>query len=261
MAQRNPEVSRGHWARYLAGYRTTASVPGIDRAGRAHGWDLVEHVFELDLSTTAALAECAAHLGVTLNSLIQCIWGVLLARYNDCDDVVFGTVVSGRPADLAGVEDIVGLFLQAMPVRVRPVAGRPFSQLAREVQTEALAAMPHHHFALAEMQAFPGIARPLLDHVLVFENYPLESGAAANGFEISNVRGFEQMHYDFSLVVHPRESLEVKYTFNANVIARGQVARMEGHFRAAAAAVLRDPEAPVDALRHRRRTEHTSGRT
>ena len=240
LATRDHEASRRFWAGYLAGYQQQASIPGLDIGGRARGWALEEHIFHFDKDATAALAALAAREGVTLNSVLQAVWGILLGDYNGLHDVVFGAVVSGRPAGLAGVEKMVGLFLQTIPVRVRFDRQQTFSELVRGVQTAALESVPHHHFPLAEMQMLSGTAHTLFDHVLVFENYPVGVSAAAPGFTVENVRGFEQMHYDFSIVVHPREELEIKFTFNANVAAREQMARMEGHFRAVIASVLGD---------------------
>lgn len=241
LAAHGQDASRRYWSEYLSGYDALASAPGLDAAGRARGCDLVEHVFHLDKDATATLAALAASRGVTLNSLFQAVWGVLLGAYNDTRDVVFGAVVSGRPPELAGVEGAVGLFLQTVPVRVRWNSEETLADLAAQVQREAGESAAHHHFPLPAIQTLSGARRTLFDHVLVFENYPIQAGGDFAGLDVSNVRGFEQMHYDFSVVVHPREEMEVKFTFNANALPREQAARMEGHLRTVASSLLRDP--------------------
>jgi non-ribosomal peptide synthetase component F len=189
---------------------------------------------------------------VTLNSLMQAVWAVLLASYNGSQDVVFGGIVSGRPPELAGVERMVGLFLQSIPVRVRLDRCRTFAELARQVQNDAATGEPHHHMPLSELQMLTGVRRTLFDHVVVFENYPFADGTSELGLDVGHVRAFEQMHFDFSIVIHPgtaaNPAIEVKFTFNSNVVDPAQVSRMEAHFRTAVAGVLRGGDVALSEL-------------
>ena len=73
----------------------------------------------LPVTTTAALRSLARLQQLTLNTLVQGAWGLLLSRYSGEEDVIFGTVVSGRPPDLAGVESMVGMFVNTQPARVK----------------------------------------------------------------------------------------------------------------------------------------------
>lgn len=248
LGRRDPEFSRQFWSTYLAGSPGPASAPGINLAGRERGYSLAEHIFLLDRGTTAALVAFAARHGLTMNCLLQTVWGVLLGSYNLGPDVVFGAVVSGRPPELPDVERMVGLFLQTIPIRICLEQEQTFLDLARRVQSAAIACEPHHHFPLAEMQMLTGVQRPLFDHVLVFENYPLAAGSLPMGWQIEDVRGFEQMHYDFSVVIHPGKQIEVKFTFNAHVLAREQCQRLEEHLSSILSGVLRFEQARLGDL-------------
>lgn len=252
LAGRDEAAARAYWSRLLAEAPPPSTIPGLDPAGRSRGHAMAEHPVSLEPETSAALAALATRLEVTLNSVIQAIWAVLLATYNDRAEVIFGAVVSGRPPELPEIERIVGLFLRTIPVRVAVDREQGFAALARAIADQAVASEPHHFLPLAEMQRLSGLRQTLFDHVLVFENYPQAAEAPDQGLRVDSVRAFEQMHYDFSLVIHPAtapgESTEIKFTFNRNVAAPTAIERIAAHLRALIAAVLAEPEAALSAF-------------
>src|SRR5262249_31093073 len=135
------------------------------------------------------------------------------------DDVVFGVTVSGRPAELPGVEGMVGLFINTLPVRLDlaqgPTAPRLLAWLA-EQQRDRVELRQHEHSPLVRVQAWSEVprGRALFESILAFENYPLDdsfrqAGAAPGGLRIEEVRGVEQPHYPLHLVAAPGESLRL----------------------------------------------------
>jgi amino acid adenylation domain-containing protein/non-ribosomal peptide synthase protein (TIGR01720 family) len=248
LGRRDHQASRAYWTKYLSDCPAATPVPDVELDRHHAGYVLGEHVFVFDAETSAALSQLAVRLQVTLNVLLQTLWAVLLARYNGTDDVLFGAVVSGRPPDLAGIERTVGLFLQSIPVRIRVAPTKPLSTLAQEVQAEAAASEPHHHFPLPELQMLSGVRRTLFNHLVVFENYPIGSELASSGLCIDDVHVYEQMHYDFSLVIHPAARIEVKFTCNRNVVFAPQLERLEAHLRTLVASVLRAPDSAAADL-------------
>src|SRR5262249_30653052 len=141
------------WRDYLAGYQGPAGIPQLGHGGNDEGYSLRELMVELDADVTVALRGVAVRAGVTFNTLMQCIWAIVLARYNDVPDVIFGMIVSGRPPDLACVEQMVGLCINALPVRIRMEPDRPFIGLLQSTQKAALESQSRHHLPLAEIQA------------------------------------------------------------------------------------------------------------
>jgi amino acid adenylation domain-containing protein/non-ribosomal peptide synthase protein (TIGR01720 family) len=241
LATRDGGAARRFWAARLADAPPPASIPGVDTAGRQAGYAMAEHAFTLDPSTTSALAGLAVRLGVTLNTVVQGLWAVLLGGFAGSDDVVFGAVASGRPSELPDMERMVGLFLQPLPVRARLTAGESFADLALRMQQDAGDSEPFQHLPLAEMQRLDGKRRTLFDHVLVFENYPLASDRGDGALRTGHLRAVEQMHYDYGVVVHPAERLEIKFTFNRHAVSAGEFVRIEAQLRRLAAAVLAAP--------------------
>ena len=188
-------------------------------------------------------------------TLVQTAWGILLARYSRTEDVIFGGIVSGRPAGLPGVEEMVGLFICAVPVRVRPRAGLSVAALAREVQEAALAAEPHHAHPTAEIQALTPLAGALFDHVVIVENYPVDRELAragppgAGAWKIEDVEAHDRTHYDFDLTVLPGETLVLKLAHNEAVYPAAQVTRIAGHLRTVLAQAAAQPELPIGEIR------------
>jgi mycobactin peptide synthetase MbtF len=125
----------------------------------------------LDPDATAALAEAARSRGVTLNTLMQLAWAVVLSRFTDRDDVVFGVTVSGRPAGLAGVETMVGLFINTVPLRVRLDDAAGVGAQCLAVQREAALLREHGYLGHAQLRTLGGVGE-LFDTLLVYENFP-----------------------------------------------------------------------------------------
>ena len=127
---------------------------------------------------TAALTQQARAQGLTLNTFIQAAWAILLGRLTGRDDVVFGVTVAGRPPEIAGIESMVGLFINTLPLRVQAAPGQPLGELLRQVQDSQSRLMAHQHLGLAEIQGLAGLGE-LFDTLVVFENYPVDHAALA----------------------------------------------------------------------------------
>ena len=135
-------------------------------------------VLSLDPALSALLNRAAREQALTLNTVMQAAWGILLGRLSGRDDVVFGVTVGGRPAELAGVEHMVGLFINTLPLRLRLPPELPLSALLRQTQDSQSRLMAHQHLGLAEIQQAAGVG-DLFDTLLVFENYPVDRAGLA----------------------------------------------------------------------------------
>ena len=127
---------------------------------------------------TAALTRQARPQGLTLNTYVQAAWAILLGRLTGRDDVVFGVTVAGRPPEIAGIESMVGLFINTLPLRVELPPGKPLVELLRDLQDSQSRLMAHQHLGLAEIQGLAGLGE-LFDTLTVFENYPVDDGGLA----------------------------------------------------------------------------------
>ncbi len=227
------EEGLAYWEQFLRGYEALVSVPKTRQQSQSHAYQLKEHVFYLDASVTQGLLQLAKESQVTLNTVLQTVWACLLGKINEANDVVFGVVVSGRPPQLNGVERMVGLFLQSFPLRVNWQDRTGFCDLLQQVQGSFTECQSHHVCSMAEILSLTPHKHDLLDHLFVFENYPMTEvdWSESLGFGIEDVRGFEQTNYDFGLVIHPGDEIEVKFTFNANAHTSEQIQDLERQFQ------------------------------
>ncbi|MGW7574626.1 amino acid adenylation domain-containing protein [Streptomyces sp. NPDC054765] len=204
LGQRDTPAARTAWRAALAGIEPTR----VGNAGR-DGWTETSelHTFTLPEEVTTRLSERAAEWGVTLNSVIEAAWALLLAHLTGRDDVVFGVTVAERPAELPGAEQLVGLLINTVPVRVRLQPHEPLSSLAPRIQRERADLLEHEHLGLAAIEEEAGTGS-LFDTTLAFENYPLDSAAIADpasGVWVESIDVHDGTHYPLALAVLPRE--------------------------------------------------------
>ncbi|MEU6629544.1 amino acid adenylation domain-containing protein [Streptomyces parvus] len=159
----------------------------------------------LDPALTAAVQDRARAAGTTLNTVVQTGWGLVLARLTGRDDVVFGSAVSGRPAELDGVEGMLGLFVNTLPTRVRTAPSRTLGDAVADLHARQVALLDHQHLGLADIQQLIGMPA-LLDTMTVFENYPFDDEALsgseqAAGLDVRGVGGRDATHYPLTLAI------------------------------------------------------------
>ncbi|MFC5288277.1 amino acid adenylation domain-containing protein [Actinokineospora guangxiensis] len=194
---------------------------------------------EITVGVPFDLAAVAREHRVTVNTVVQTAWGLALARSLGRTDVVFGTTVSGRPADLAGAESMIGLFINTVPVRVRLDARESLAGLLARVQAEQARLIDHENLGLAEIQRAAG-AGELFDTLTVFESYPIDADAnraaeAAAGLRLTGVSGHDATHYPVALVATPGAEFDLRVRHRAPARAAELAARLGAALAALAA--------------------------
>jgi amino acid adenylation domain-containing protein len=248
LATRDRDSAATYWRGRLSGYDTLATLPRAAVPAHARPRP-AEHRFRIDATETAALGALASRHGVTLGIVLQALWGLVLGRWTDRCDVVFGIVVSGRTVATQDVDRLVGMFINSIPVRVRWEKTQDLGTLLRSLQQQAWDGIEHDHAALAEIQAASEVPQGLLDHLLVLENYPPGGETdAAVGFEVVGVETNEQANYDFGILVQAGAVLDVTLPHDASRFPPGFMVRIESHLRQLLARVLAEPDAPLSAF-------------
>ncbi|SDD36728.1 amino acid adenylation domain-containing protein [Actinokineospora iranica] len=233
------------WRAALAGVEPTRVAPG--RAAAVAPGRVTR---ELDARESAALADRARERGLTLNTLVQGAWAVVLSGLVGRDDVVFGVTVSGRPPELAGVETMVGLFINTLPLRARLRPREPLTAMLARLQAEQAALLAHQHLSLAEIQRLAGVGE-LFDTSMVFENYPLDTAPAAEddgGLRVVGSRNADATHYPLALVAVARHNVHLRLDYRPDVIAETTAATLIDRFTRVLRAVVAAPDTPVGAL-------------
>ncbi|MEU0533939.1 amino acid adenylation domain-containing protein [Amycolatopsis tolypomycina] len=203
LAQQDPAAAEAHWRKALAGL-TPTRLPFDRPPGRAHRTRSTSTVDrQLSAVDSAGLAAFARRHRLTVNAVVQGSWARLLARHGGGEDVCFGAVVSGRPPELPGVDAIVGMFVNTVPVRVTVAEDGP--GWFRRLQADQAEARRFGHVPLAALRRWSGLpARAsLFDSIVVFENYPFDAeGLAARGLHVAELTAVEITNYPLVLVAH-----------------------------------------------------------
>lgn len=214
LEKQDKQASLQYWQQSLAGFDGQSTFKEQRKQTNEH--ELGEIEWSMSKEETAALSELALQQNATLSSALQSVWSVLLSRYQRSNDVLFGTVVSGRPADLAGVDRMVGLFINVIPRRIQLTDHMTFRALLSETQQQSLAAEPHQYIPIYDIQAKTG-QQQLIDHIVVFENVPAakkDEQEARLGFTVEDMNVYEKSNYDLNLLASPGEELLLKLAFN-----------------------------------------------
>ncbi len=252
--KQNKKEAKAYWKNYLNDYHQLASVPQIETESGAiaePSWIPETFTFRMSREVTSGLKELASRNRVTLNTVFMTLWGILLSRYNDVQDIVFGAAVSGRPAEIDGIEDIVGLFINTIPVRIKLTPGHRFQDLLQTVQKESAQGQNYHYTSLVDIMMETALQRNLFDHILIFENFPsLENSQDGSNapFVVDRFEKFELTSYDLSVQVFPEEELEFVIIYQPSLYERTIVERIENHLTMIMEAVLQDESLTVETI-------------
>jgi hypothetical protein len=205
---------------------------------------------ELDEETTGRLGTRLRGLGVTVNTLVEAAWAIHLSRATGSDDVVFGTSVSGRDADLPGIEDLVGMLTNTLPVRVSLDPGESLAELLVRLQDEQSALADHHHLGLSEIQRLAGVG-PLFDTTTVTLNYPLDLAAfepLPGGLRLTALDARDGTHYPLRMAVIPGPRLRLWLGYRPDCYTEAEAEKILDRFRGLLETAADGPEARVGDL-------------
>lgn len=245
----NKEKSKKYWNSYLEGYTNLASIPQCQTTSSKE--QSKDYIFQLSKVETNSLEELARKQGVTLNSIVQTIWAIILSSYNNTNDIVFGSTVSGRPQNLPDVESMVGLFINSIPVRVNYNSESSFADVLKTVYEDSISSLPHHYTSLSDIQSDSGIHNSLLDHIMVFENYPMDESlgdSSSSLFEVTKVEAFEQMNYDFGIMIYPGPQLGFCLKYNPAKYDFSSMERIASHIKTLTTEILLNIDKQINDL-------------
>ncbi|MEH2178695.1 amino acid adenylation domain-containing protein [Nostoc sp.] len=247
---RQQDLSRceAFWRRTLKGF--TAPTPfRVDRTlGASHSGqkDHGEQQIQLSQSTTSALTTLAQQHQLTLNTLVQGAFALLLSRYSGEEDIVFGATSSGRPPEIREVENIVGVFINNLPVRVLVIPDEFLVPWLKKLQAQAIEAREYEYTPLVEVQAWSEVPRgtPLFESILVFENYPVDSslGQQSKNLNIDEVRFVESINYPLTVLVDAGSQLLLNVWYDTLRFDTATITRMLGHLRTLLEGTVANPE-------------------
>lgn len=248
LGQRDQAATEAFWRRYLAGFAAPTPL-GLELASQRG--EVVDISTRLSRGATRALDELVRRHRLTLNTVVQGAWALLLARYAGAREVVFGVTVAGRPPELLGVDTMVGLFINTLPLRVRTDGHQELVPWLCALLADNLELRKYEHTPLVDIQRFSAIERgqELFDSLFVFENAPIDpSLQKSESFRVEAVQDRVHTNYPITVMGWPDDELGLKVSYDAGRVAPAAAERLLQHLRALLAHMARSPEARIGTL-------------
>jgi len=253
LQQQDQKQAEEFWKQKLQGFTAPTPLtvekllPNQESSSVSYG----EQKIQFTLSATATLQSFVRQHRLTLNNLVQATWGLLLSRYSQETDVVFGATVSGRDPSIVGIESMVGLFINTLPMRFQVAAETQVLALIKDLQAQLLESDQYSYSSLAEIQGWSEIPRgtSLFDSIVVFENLPVDAALRDNNsFDIETIQVSQKTNYPLTVIALPSEQLEVKISYDISRFYDAAIARMLGHFQTLLEGIVANPSQRISQL-------------
>ncbi|WP_240480125.1 non-ribosomal peptide synthetase, partial [Paenibacillus fonticola] len=251
LEKQDREEGLSFWENSLADYTEAAEIQPLSPSGNIEE-QVKEEVCITDKQLTRQLQRLSSTLNITINTIVETAWGVILQKYNRNTDVVFGKVVSGRNASIQGMEQAVGLFINTIPIRVKCKESTTVEELLGQMQQQAVAGMGYDYCSLAEVQSRSALGNNLIRTLFVFENYYVDESFKLEShelkIEIESAR--EQTNYDISLSAFIKEAaLTLKIMYDPGKYGAEEIQTLLGRMEQLLQQMTSNPKQKVSELR------------
>ncbi|MGH3624094.1 MAG: amino acid adenylation domain-containing protein, partial [Sciscionella sp.] len=252
LGEQDEDRAEEYWRGVLLGVDSPTPLPYDRQPATAHRAESSEVVrLQLSEEESTQVYQTAKRNGLTVNTVVQGMWALLLSRYSGERDVVFGSTVSGRPADLPGVESMVGMFINTVPTRVLVDGSENALSWLRGLQLAQSESRRFDFVSLARLQSLSDLpaGANLFDSAVVFENYPFDQAAVSeHGVSIREVDALDSTSFPLSLGAYSGQRLGFGLAYDPALFDALTVRRLVSRLRLLLGAVAEDPDRPISAL-------------
>src|ERR1043165_7348161 len=246
LKRQNLDEAKDYWQQTLKGFSTPTP---LGTGNHANGSERDAEQLQLSQTCSAKLQQLARDRQVTLNTIVQAAWAMLLSRYSGEREVVFGVTVSGRPAELNGVERMVGLFVNSLPLRVAVPPQKRVGEWLKELQQQQVEMRQYEYTPLVDIQKWSEVARgvPLFESLFVFENYPVSRSKGEQS--LNNARFIESTHYPLTVVIEQKDQITLHLFYECGRFDKASIQRMLEHYENILESMVAETEAMTSELR------------
>jgi len=242
-----------YWKTYLGQLEEPSRLPFIGGGGdRTKGIEAYrEEGLVIGAQQTEALRRYCRDHRLTLNTLVEGVWAYLLYRYTGRQSVVYGVTVSGRPEDLPGMEQRVGMYTNTIPLYTELREEAPVVAWLQRLQQEQTTARDYQYSSLVEIQGWTGLGTELFDTMLSFQNYPVNEMLASRNWQLKagNIRMKEQgINYPLSVRIMAGLEILIQFIYKSPAMTSSQVQQLKGHFENILSAIINNPTGTVRDL-------------
>ncbi|SDZ05676.1 fengycin family lipopeptide synthetase E [Evansella caseinilytica] len=248
---KNQSMAQNYWKQFLNGVEKRTDIP--QKNDGVYDYNHQSYAVDLGVNLSRQLVHLAKSKRVTLNTVYQTIWAVILQQYNQSDDVVFGTVISDRPAHIEGIERMFGLCINTVPIRLNSSRHCSFQQSLKKIHNQSLQRQEYAFLSLADIQKQSPYTGHLISHLFTFDHAPLLAEHLNEHrkdlkFKVQDIDVVETTNYDLNLTLFSGENASLKFNYNANAIHPTLIKQMGEHFQHVADIVVDNPNTPVQDI-------------
>lgn len=264
--KQNMEVAADYWRNALAGYQKPTPLPLINES---HKWMETEDAYEelheeLTEAESSYLLDFTRKNQLSINHVLQAAWALLLSRYSGEREVIFGTLLSGRPVGLAGSDRMIGLFTNLLPFRMDVDPEKPVLEWLQEIRERGFELIQYEHSPLIDIHQWTGIphGKSMFDTFLSFENFPWRTltkeanltpvdgilRAQASELEILDVEYIERTNFPLCMMVVPGPRLKMRMPYDRSLYSEGAARQLAGHYRHLILQLIGHPEQRLGQL-------------
>jgi surfactin family lipopeptide synthetase C len=253
LQQQDLSQAEAFWRQALQGFTAPTSLTNLEVKSLSPQADkYIEQNFKLSSAMTTALKSWAKQHQLTLNTIVQGAWALLLGHYSSEDEIVYGVTVSGRPVNLPKAESMVGIFINTLPLRVKLDAEMLLLPWLEQLQRQLLEIHQYEHTPLVKIQGWSEIPRdlPLFESIVVFENYPVDRALSdwRKNLEIETLSAVDHTNYPLTISVIPGSELEIRIASDRSRFDTATMTRMLGHFQTLLEGMATNPEVRLHEL-------------
>lgn len=261
LRQQDLAQAEAYWRQALKGV-TSPTPLAVSKFGVDLAHEYCDRQIDLSPADTEQIKALAQQHQITLNTLIQGAWALLLSRYSNENDVVFGANTSGRPANLIGVESAIGLFVNTLPVRVKMKRCDRLIPWLKNIQAEQAQARQYEYSPLVQVQGWSDVPKgvPLFQSFIAFENYPVDASLrqGKGSLEIGAVDAINRNNYPLTLIVAPGEQLRLQTIYDRSYFDDEAISRLLGHLQTLLIGMVANPQQQLKDLQLLTQTERQS---
>ncbi|MFI5343201.1 MAG: amino acid adenylation domain-containing protein [Chlamydiales bacterium] len=244
LMEQSQERAKAYWSNYLEGF-SEPTILLIKKIVPDHAtFQLATQELLFNEVETQNLNNWTKQHGITLNTLFQGAWGLILQRYTGQNDIVFGNVVSGRASALARIQEQVGLLINTLPLRIQFKEEMNGLSYLQRIQNALSTSQQYDYASLGQIQTWAGfnVQTPLIDHLFVFENYPIETvQESENALDMREIIVREQTNYTLNVLVAPGPQISFRLLFDERFYAKTELERLMEHFKRAMEQLTKNP--------------------
>ncbi|MCX8130380.1 MAG: amino acid adenylation domain-containing protein [Clostridia bacterium] len=231
--RQDKEGQRDYWTKYMAGFEAKTQLPSYSiNKERISSPGNFTHTLQSEL--TNEIRAFVRENQLTVANLLYCAWGILLQRYSNTGDVVFGTTVSGRTPHIRGIEEMIGLFINTIPLRVTEVDDEDILSFLKRIGSMLKEREEFEYTPLTDIKSYSKSSsrEGLFDSIIVLSNYPLDEmlGKKDNIMSIDAYTMFEMTNFDLTVGVTVFDDISIKFIYNTGVFEDETVNKLAGHF-------------------------------